>query len=94
MLVDVISVQPLDGYQLRLQFEDGVAGIVNVKELVDFTGVFEYLVDEEQFAQVSINLELGAIFWPNGADLDSDVLYSIVTGQSLPELEELSSALS
>lgn len=94
MFVDVISVQPLDGHRLQIQFEDGIAGIVNVNELVEFTGVFEYLVDEAQFGQVGINEELGIICWPNGADLDSDVLYSIVSGQSLPEFKNFSVALS
>lgn len=94
MLVDVISVRPLDGYRLQLQFEDGVTGIVNVEELVDFTGVFEYLVDEERFAQINLNEELGVVCWPNGADLDSDVLYSVVTGRSLPEFEDFNVALS
>ncbi len=89
MLADVISVKPLEGYRLQVQFEDGVSGVVNVKELVEFTGVFEYLKDEEQFAQVAVNEELGVVCWPNGADLDSDVLYSVVTEQPLPEFEAL-----
>jgi hypothetical protein len=92
MLVDVISVQPLEGHRLQLQFEDGVSGVVNVKELVDFTGVFEYLKDEEQFSQVTVNEELGVVCWPNGADLDTDVLYSIVSGQPIPEFEALRAA--
>ncbi len=94
MLVDVISVKPLEAYQLQLQFEDGVSGIVNVKELVKFTGVFEYLRDEKQFAHVAVNNELGVVYWPNGADLDSDVLYSIVTEQPLPEFEVLKASSS
>ncbi len=89
MLADVISVKPLEGYRLQVQFEGGVSGIVNVKELVEFTGVFEYIKDEEHFAQVAANEELGVVCWPNGADLDSDVLYSIVTEQPLPEFEAL-----
>ena len=89
MLADVISVKPLEGYRLQVQFEDGVSGVVNVKELVEFRGVFEYLKDEEQFAQVAVNEELGVVCWPNGADLDSDVLYSVVTGQPLPEFAVL-----
>ena len=89
MLADVISVKPLEGYRLQVQFEDGISGVVNVKDLVEFTGVFEYLKDEEQFAQVAVNEELGVVCWPNGADLDSDVLYSVVTGQPLPEFEVL-----
>jgi hypothetical protein len=90
MFVDVISVQPIDGYQLQLKFEDGVEGVVNIRDLVEFTGVFEYLTDENQFSQVSVNKELGVISWPNGADLDSDVLYSVITKQPIPKFEVLS----
>ncbi|MFM7192421.1 MAG: DUF2442 domain-containing protein [Microcystaceae cyanobacterium] len=41
-----------------------------------FTGVFEPLKNPEYFAQVKVNPELGTIQWPNGADLDPDVLYA------------------
>jgi hypothetical protein len=33
------------------------------------------------FRQVRLNDELGVIRWPNGAKLDSDLLYAAVTGQ-------------
>jgi hypothetical protein len=48
--------------------------------MVQFTGVFEPLDDPKFFAQVNVHAELGTVGWPNGADLDSDVLYSKVTG--------------
>jgi hypothetical protein len=35
---------------------------------------------------VDVNPEWGTIFWPNGADLDPDVLYSMVTGEAIPEV--------
>ena len=80
MLQDVVSAKPLDDYKLYLQFENGVDGIVNLKELIEFTGVFEPLREYSYFLQVEVNPELGTVQWPNEADLDPDVLYSAITG--------------
>jgi hypothetical protein len=85
MLKDVVAVQPLPDHNLRLVFEDGVEGIVNVCELVQFTGVFQPFEDASFFEQVKVNQELGTVSWPNDADLDSDVLYAKVTGRPIPE---------
>lgn len=85
MLRDVVSVQPLSEYRLRLMFDDGVEGIVNVAKMVQFRGVFEPLHDPAFFAQVKVNAELGTVYWPNDADLDSDVLYAKITGVPIPE---------
>jgi len=85
MLKDVVAVQPLSDYRLRITFDDGVEGVVNVRELVEFTGVFEPLQDASFFARVDVNPELGTVCWPNDADLDSDVLYAQVTGRAIPE---------
>ena len=81
MLKDVIVVEPLDNHRLYLLFEDGVEGVVSLTELVDFTGVFTPLRQPDYFAQVRVDPELGTICWPNGADIDPDVLYSQVTGE-------------
>jgi hypothetical protein len=88
MLIDVVAVQPLDDYRLRLRFEDGAEGVVDVAQLVPLTGVFAPLRDREQFRQVRVDPELGTIVWPCGADLDPDVLYAAVTGKPLPSFEE------
>jgi len=85
MLKDIVAAEPLDGYQLRLKFEDEVEGVVDIAKLIEFTGVFEPLSDLAYFAQVTVNSDLGTICWDNGADLDPDVLYSLVTNQSLPD---------
>jgi hypothetical protein len=88
MLKDIVAVQPLEEYKLLLRFEDGVEGIVDVSQLVEFSGVFAPFKDLSFFNQVQLNPELGTIAWPNEADLDPDVLYAIVTGQPIPDYKE------
>ena len=85
MLKDIVAVQPLPDHHLQVRFDDGVEGIVNVRDLVQFTGVFQRLQDPLFFAQVKVNPELGTVCWPNDADFDSDVLYAKVTGRPIPE---------
>jgi hypothetical protein len=67
-------------YRLHVEFEDGIEGVVDVDKLITFAGVFAPLRDPSVFGQVYVNSELGTICWPNGADLDPDVLYAEVTG--------------
>lgn len=88
MLVDVIDVRPLDAYRLRLTFEDGVEGDVDITKLVTFTGVFAPLAEQHYFRQVAVNPDSGTVCWPNGADIDPDVLYSQATGQPLPAVQK------
>lgn len=82
-LREVIKVKVLSRYRLRLRFDDGVEGIVDISEYIPFTGVFKQLKNMEYFRQVRVNPESGTIMWPNGADLDSDVLYSHITGKPI-----------
>jgi hypothetical protein len=59
MLRDVVSVQPLPDYRLSITFDDGAQGVVDVREMVQFTGVFQPLRDPAFFTQVKVNRELG-----------------------------------
>jgi hypothetical protein len=86
MLKDVVEVRPLDNYRLWLRFEDGAAGEVDVAGLVAFRGVFAPLQDKATFDRVRVEPELGTVVWPDGADLDPDVLYALATGEALPDL--------
>jgi hypothetical protein len=85
MLRDVVSVEPLAGHRLRVRFDDGVEGVVDVARMIQFTGVFEPLRDHSFFEQASVHPELGTVCWPNDADLDSEVLYATVTGERIPD---------
>jgi len=87
MLKDIIFVEHLGGHRLRLRFEDGVAGEVDLSKLLTFRGVFEALREPSFVARVRVLPETGTIGWPNGADLDPDVLYYHVQGKPLPDLD-------
>lgn len=66
--VSAVNVQP--GYRLSITCNDGTSGIVDMSALVNSSeaGIYAALKDAQLFQQVSI--ELGALTWPNGADLD------------------------
>ncbi|HBE20462.1 MAG TPA: DUF2442 domain-containing protein [Cyanobacteria bacterium UBA11149] len=87
MLKDIVAVKPLEGYKLYLKFEDDKEGVVDVSQLIQFSGVFTPLEELSYFTQVKLHPELGTIVWPNDADLDPDVLYGIITGQDIYEYE-------
>ena len=80
---DVTRVECLTDYQLRLRLEGGVEGAIDVSELVAFTGVFAPLKDKTYFEQVRVDPEIGTICWPNGADLDPDVLHAAITVEAI-----------
>lgn len=84
MLRDVAAVQVVGPHRLRLRFDDGIEGEIDVAREVSFDGVFEPLRDAAFFSQVRVDPNLGTIAWPNGADLDPLVLCARVTGQPLP----------
>lgn len=70
----VVSVEHLGQFRLRVTFTDEL-----VREL-DFEGVltggvFSDLEDEHAFAEVTVDGIAGTICWPNGVDLDPDVLH-------------------
>jgi hypothetical protein len=68
------TVEPLEGFVLRIAFDDGTAREIDLEAEL-WGPVFEPLRDPQLFRQVSVDEELGTIVWPNGADLDPDVLH-------------------
>lgn len=94
MLIDIERVTPLANYELELLFEDGTNGIVNVAGIVEFTGAFAPLQNKTYFDQVRVNPDIGTICWPNEADIDPDVLYSLITGEPLPDFSPVVASAS
>jgi hypothetical protein len=71
----IVSVEPLNDFVLRLSFDDGTQREVDLEHEL-WGPMFEPLhADPELFRQVRVDEELGTITWPNGADLDPDVLH-------------------
>jgi uncharacterized protein DUF2442 len=83
MMVDVAEVRPMGDHRVFIRFADGVSGEVDIADVVAFEGVFAPLRDPVRFAEVRVHPELRTLSWPNGADLDPDVLYARVSGKPI-----------
>jgi hypothetical protein len=71
----VTTVKPLGGHTLRLTFTDGLVRDLDLEAVVGRGGVLDPLRDPGYFAQVHVDEATGTIRWPNGVDLDPDVLH-------------------
>lgn len=78
MLHDVVEARPLGGHRVYVRFDDGVAGEVDLAQIITFEGVFAALRSHEQFARLQVEPDLGTICWPNGADVAPETLYEAV----------------
>jgi len=72
MYLSVHKVKPLSDYRLELTFENKEKKIFDVKPYLD-TGLFKTLKDDNFFKMVKVSYD--TIEWPNGVDLDPEVLY-------------------
>jgi hypothetical protein len=80
MLRDIVGARVTGPHRLHLRFDDGLEGELDFSAFLEFEGVFAPMRDPKEFAQVFVNKEFGTIVWPNGADLDPDVLHERVRG--------------
>ncbi|MDR2835637.1 MAG: DUF2442 domain-containing protein [Bacteroidales bacterium] len=72
MYLSINKVQPLLDYKLELTFENNEIRIFDIKPYLN-TGLFKTLKDENLFNGVKISFD--TIQWPNGIDLDPEILY-------------------
>ncbi len=68
---DVIRVEPLTDYRLRVELASGQSGILDMEPYLD-QGVFQELRNVQYFNQVGILF--GAITWPNQQDIAPETL--------------------
>lgn len=73
-LVHVTSVEALEGFTLRVSFDDGTTHEVDTSRLLRGPVFAPLREDPELFAQAAVDPELGTVVWPNGADIDPVVL--------------------
>lgn len=72
MFLEVINAQYLDGYRIKLLFNNGETKIVDLEEKLN-NGIFQTLKDIELFKQFTI--PFNTIEWKNGADIAPEYLY-------------------
>ncbi len=72
----IVAVRVVDAFVVELTFADGSIGRVDLAPVIEGKdGEFELLNDPEVFGKVRVDHESGTIVFPNGVDLDPDVLY-------------------
>lgn len=82
MYFEVMEAQYLDGYRLRLRFEDGSTGIADLSGYPDESNVFRAFLNVEYFKK--FRLEYGTIVWGKGElDIAPETLYQLATGKSV-----------
>jgi hypothetical protein len=72
--VNITSVELLGGHRLAMTFDDGARRERDLSPLL--TGpVFDAIRSEAaRFAEVGIDPDLGVLCWPNGVDVDAELL--------------------
>jgi hypothetical protein len=88
--VRISSVERLGGFTVRLGLTNGTTKEINLAPLMRGP-IFEPLRnDPAKFAEVRVDPRAGTIVWPNGADIDPDVLCEDLT----PSWETSDSAIA
>lgn len=78
----IVAVSATGPFELSLEFTDGSTGSVDLRSWIQGRGgVFDALQDEAFFARVTIDHVVGTVVWPNGVDLDPDMLYETAKGK-------------
>jgi len=76
----VVTVEALADHRLRVEFVDGTAGEVDMDAFLAAPRVagtvFESLRESAFLAQAAVIM--GAVQWPNGADLAPDAMYDAI----------------
>ena len=83
---DIIDLEYIEEYKLKLAFKDGETGIVDLGDYSKKGGVFNCFSDIEYFKQVYI--DAGVLCWPGDVDIAPETIYSMATGKPLPDWME------
>ncbi len=73
-LYDVVDFEIIDGYTVRITFDDESEQVIDFEPIL-LGPLFGQLRDLEFFHRVELDLDLGTLVWPNGADIAPNVLH-------------------
>jgi hypothetical protein len=72
--IRVQSIEPRDTSVMRVQFTNGEQRDIDLTPYIATGAIFEPVRNDAAFFRCA-RVEGGTIAWPNGADIDPDVLY-------------------
>jgi hypothetical protein len=75
MIPRIIAVRYIADHSIRLRFQDGIEGEVNLTDEL-YGEVFQPLKNLEYFSSFQLHPELHTVVWPNGADFAPEFLRS------------------
>ena len=78
-MIRPVNITALPGYKIRVDYADGVGGIVDLSDSVG-RGVFAPLRDEAFFKQVHVG-DHGQIAWTDEIEICPDAAYLEITGK-------------
>lgn len=81
---EYIESEDHEQYRLKLKFNNGAEGIVNLEDEL-YGEVFEPLKDLDEFLKFTLTSR--TVEWPNGADFAPEYLFEIATLTSEPSIE-------
>jgi len=73
----LIEAKYVRGYVIRLKFNDGLEGEVDLKDEIHGP-IFEPLRSIKAFKRFTLDRELNTLVWPNGADFSPEFLHEKV----------------
>jgi hypothetical protein len=72
--VRVRSVEPLQPWTVRVRFTNDEVREIDLASYIAVGPIYEPIRQDEAYFR-SVYVDGGTIVWPNGADIDPDVLY-------------------
>jgi hypothetical protein len=81
MYFDVTHAEHVEGYRIKLSFEDGSSGIADLSSYPSETDVFRAFLDMDFFR--TFRVEYGILDWGDGnIDIAPERLYELATGKT------------
>ena len=78
-MIRVAAAEVVEGFLVRVTFTDGTTRDIDLEQYLHGPVFDEMRTDPLAFRSLTVDPQLGTIVWPNGADIDPDVLYQDLT---------------
>ena len=72
-------------YRIKVTFDDGKRGIVDLTPYLKRGGVFRLFRDPIFFREFRVDAELGTLTWGDEIDIAPETVYAEATGAPLPD---------